>query len=86
MVELTLTLSAEHLALLRAAADEAGETIEAFAARLIANGLRYDEWAITEARLAEYDRTGVAEDAEVVFREVREQLKTRLAERPAPAK
>jgi len=72
--------------LLRAAADEGGETVEAFAARLIANGLLYDEWAISEARLAEYDHTGEAEDADVVFREVREHLKKRLAERPAPAK
>lgn len=76
---LTLNLTGEQLALLRAAADEGGETIEAFAARLIANGLRYDEWAISEARLAEYDRTGVAEDADVVFSEVREHLKKRLA-------
>ncbi len=71
---------------MRTAAEEAGESAEAFAIRLITNGLRYDDWAISEARFEEYDRTGVAEDADVVFEHVREHLKKRLAERQAPAK
>lgn len=84
--DLKLTLDPDRYAALQAAAEEAGESTEAFAARLIARGLANDDWAISEARLEEYRRTGVAEDAEEVFRDVREHLLKRLAERRAPAK
>ena len=84
--KLTLQLDAESLAALRKAAEEAGEPAEAFATRLIARALRNDDWAISEARIEEFDRTGVAEDADAVFRHVREHLSRRLAERSAPAK
>lgn len=84
--KLTLELDAERFALLRKAAEEAGESVEAFAERLLARGLKHDDWAISEARVEEYERTGVAEDAETVFSHVREHLGQRLAERSTAAK
>ena len=84
--KLTLQLDAARLARLRSAADLAGESADAFAARLLARALDHDDWAISEARLEAFERTGVAEDAETVFSHVREHLRNRLAERPAPAK
>lgn len=84
--KLSLDLDAERLALLRSAAELAGETVEAFAARLLARALDHDDWAISEARVEKYERTGVAEDAETVFSHVRDHLRKRLAERQAPAK
>lgn len=83
---LSLSLDKDLLARLRAAAEDAGESVEAFAARLIANGLSYDEWAISEARVDEYEATGVSESAEAVFEHVRDHLQQRLAERRTPAK
>lgn len=83
---LTLALPAEVLERLQAIAQEAGEPVEAFAARLIARGLEYDEWAISEARLDEYDRTGVSEPAEAVFKHVRSRLRQKIAARQALAK
>lgn len=84
--ELKLDLDSDGYAALQAAAEQAGESVEVFAARLIARGLKNDDWAISEARVEEYRRTGVAEDAETVFRDVREHLQKRLAEGRAPAK
>lgn len=83
---LTLQLNADQVTLLKAAAELAGEPVEAFAVRLLARALQHDDWAISEARLETYERTGVAEDAETVFSHVREHLRQRLAERQAPAK
>jgi len=52
------------------AAEEAGQGVDDYAAQLIARGLD-DHWAIAEARLAEYDRTGEyvpADEAMAAFR------------------
>jgi hypothetical protein len=84
--ELKLVLDPDRYAVLQAAAEDAGESVEAFATRLITRGLKHDDWAISEARVEEYRRTGVAEEAETVFRDVRDHLQKRLAERQAPAK
>lgn len=84
--KLTLQLDDKRIAALRKAAEEAGESAEAFAERLIVRGLKHDDWAISEARIEDYERTGVAENAETVFAHVREHLSRRLAERSAPVK
>lgn len=55
---------------LKAAADEAGDPINDYAARLIEQGLA-ERWGVAEVRLAEYDRTGeyvLADDAMAAFR------------------
>ena len=71
---LTLKLNADAAARLEAAAAQAGESTEAFAERLLLGALRTDDWAIANARIEEYERTGVAEEAEVFFDRMRERL------------
>lgn len=74
-----LKLHKDISALLQDAADQAGEPAEVFAERLLVNALESDRWAISEARIDEYERTGVAEDADVVFQRVRDRIRERLA-------
>ena len=76
---LMLKLHGDISALLRDAAEQAGEPAEVFAERLLLNALETDRWAIAEARIDEYERTGVAEDADVVFQRVRDRIRERLA-------
>lgn len=61
---LTIPLDDETVQHLKAAAEAAGETPEAFARRAVDLALEADRWAIADARIAEYDRTGNAIDAE----------------------
>ena len=74
-----LKLHSDISALLQDAAEQAGEPPEIFAERLLLNALETDRWAISEARIDEYERTGVAEDADVVFQRVRDRIRERLA-------
>lgn len=76
---LMLKLHGDISALLRDAAEQAGESAEVFAERLLLNALETDRWAIAEARIDEYERTGVAEDADVVFQRVRDRIRERLS-------
>ena len=76
-----LNLHGDISALLREAAELAGESPEAFAERLLLRALETDRWAISEARIDEYERTGVAEDADVVFERIRDRIRERLAQK-----
>jgi hypothetical protein len=78
---LTLSLHADVSALLREAAELAGASPEVFAERLLVHALETDRWSISEARYDEYKRTGVAEDADVVFQQARDRILQRLAEK-----
>ena len=78
---LILKLHGDVSALLREAADLAGEAPELFAERLLIHALEADRWSISEARFDEYKRTGVAEEADVVFQRVRDRILQRLAEK-----
>jgi hypothetical protein len=71
-----LELNADLSERLAAAADEAGIPVQDFAAGLIGRGLD-DRWAITKARLAEYDRTGESVDA----KEALARFRTAISER-----
>jgi hypothetical protein len=71
---LTLKLDQDVAARLEEAAAQAGESAEVFARRLLANALETDGWAIANARIEEYERTGVAEDAETFFERVRSNI------------
>lgn len=78
--ELILKLDDETARRLRAAAEAAGQPVEAFAAELIAGGLTGD-WGEALARLDEYDRTGeymTLKEGAAVFRQT---LEERLAGR-----
>lgn len=76
---LTLKIEGDTAARLEEAAAQAGESAEAFANRLLAGALKTDRWAISNARIDEYERTGVAEDAEVVFARLRARMSQKLA-------
>lgn len=76
---LTVKLDEQTSARIKAAAAEAGESTDAFANRLLAGALETDRWAISNARIDEYERTGVAEDAEVVFARLRARMSQKLA-------
>lgn len=76
---LTLKLDGDVAARLEQAAARAGEPAQAFAERLLLGALDTDRWAIANARIEEYERTGVAEDAEVFF----ERILTGLDDKPA---
>lgn len=55
--EITLRLDDATAARLRAAADAAGQAVEAYAAGIVAHAVD-DEYAEAHRRLAEYDRMG----------------------------
>lgn len=67
----TIKLDDETAGQLQAAADAAGQSPEVYAARAIALALEAERWAIADTRIEEYERTGVAEDAEVFVARLR---------------
>ena len=78
---LTLDLDEATFARLEQDAALAGEPVAVFAKRLISEGLQPGSWAIAQARLDEYDRTGEALSVEEVFAGVKARLAQRLAEK-----
>jgi hypothetical protein len=76
---LTLKFDGDLAARLEEAAAQAGEPAQAFAERLLLGALETDRWAIANARIEEYERTGVAEDAEAFF----DRMLGRLEDQPA---
>jgi hypothetical protein len=77
---LTLQLDAELSMRLKAAADAAGQAVDSYALGLIAEGLDED-WALSFARYAEYQRTGEYLDADVVLNEFREAIAANFREK-----
>lgn len=76
---LTVKLTEETSALIKAAAEEAGESTDAFANRLLAGALETDRWAIAHARMDEYDRTGIAYDAGPVLEQFKANVRAKMA-------
>ena len=74
---LTIPLDEETADHLQAAADAVGESPEAYAARAIMLALEAERWAVADARIEEYERTGVAEDAEVFVARLRASAKAK---------
>jgi len=72
-----LELSEELGRRLKAAAEAAGLSAEAFASALIAQGLG-DDWAEASVSLADYDRTGAYVDAREALSRVRAELVARI--------
>lgn len=64
---LTIELDEETAFRLRIAARTASETTDAFAARIFAEAVEAAYWAPAQASIAEYERTGVAYEAEPVL-------------------
>ena len=62
---------------LKTAAASAGKSALDYAVSLIADGLDAD-WAEDDRRFAEFERTGVSENAEDALLRMRESLKTRF--------
>jgi|GEM_PF-2187225 len=79
----TISLDDETARKLAVAAEQAGESPELFAVRLLTGALEADRWAITHARLDEYDRTGEAKEAgpilERFLANVREKAEAKLS-------
>jgi|HubBroStandDraft_6_1064221.scaffolds.fasta_scaffold1533292_2 hypothetical protein len=65
---------------LAAAAQEAGQGVDDYAANLIERGL-HDRWAVAEARFAEFDRTGESVPAEEALARFRAAIRDRLRKR-----
>jgi hypothetical protein len=76
-----LELSEELGRRLKAAAEAAGLSAQAFASALIAQGLG-DAWAEANASLADYDRTGDYVDAREALASARTELVARLDRPP----
>lgn len=68
---LSIPLDDETAAQLKAAAEAAGETPGGYVARMLALALEAERWAIADDRIARYEQTGVAEDAEVFVARLR---------------
>lgn len=64
---LTIPLNDEIARKLAEAAEQAGETPDAFALRLVVRGLEHGDWDVTHRRLDAYDRTGEATEAAPVL-------------------
>ncbi len=75
---LTIPLDEDAADQLQAAADAVGQSPEAYAARAIALVLETERWAIADARIDDYERTGVAEDAEVFVARLRGSAKAEI--------
>ena len=73
-------LDPERAAKLKAAADAAGVSLEAYALRALDQALD-DDWSETLAALDDYDRTGVSYAAEDAIAEFRANVEAGLAKR-----
>ena len=76
--ELTIALGADLSARLQLAAEASGRSVEDLANGLIAYGLQ-DDRAEDYLRFAEFERTGVSYDAEMVLREFQANVAARAA-------
>lgn len=76
---LVLDLDEATFARLEEDAALAGEPIDVFARRLVSEGLRPGSWAISNARLDEYDQTGVAEEAATFIDRMRASVRSKVA-------
>lgn len=75
----TIPLDDDTARRLAAAAEQAGESPDAFASRLLIRALEHDSWTISHARLDEYDRTGEAKEAGPVLERFLSNLRVRAA-------
>lgn len=76
-VLVTIELDEDTAFQLQIGARTAGETSDAFAARIFAEAVEAAYWAPAQASIAEYERTGMSYSVEEVFAD----LRARLAEK-----
>ena len=79
--ELRLTLDDEDLARLRAAAEAAGQPLEAYARDLLIGGAAENRWAESRQRISEYDQTGAYITVEEAMAHFDSELEARLGKR-----
>jgi hypothetical protein len=79
--DITVKISGEAARLLMAAAAESGLTPDDYVSDMITDGLSSGDgrWAVAEAALEDFDRTGVSVDAETAMAEFRERVAARVA-------
>lgn len=66
---------------LKAAAEAAGMAPSDYAASLLQSTVFETDWSLAEARLAEFDRTGVSHDGDTVLREFQRNVAEGVARR-----
>ena len=84
MVEtLTIELERPLLERLQGEAERAGRALSDYVADLVSDAVEAPahEWALADARLAEYDRTGEGRDAREVMTELVAEVRRRAASR-----